>query len=178
MGKGSGTGSAAAVPSGPGAITPENTKIEFVGTKPNGKHNGGFKSFSGTVKPASADITTSTISVKIDTESIYTDADPKLGNHLRAPDFFDVKKFPEATFVSKEIKAEKKDDATHAITGDLTLHGTTKTITLPAKVTETADTLTIDSTITIDRTEFGIAFNPAQVNKEVTITVSAKVARK
>jgi len=165
-------------PSGPGAITPNNTKIEFIGTKPDGKHNGGFKSFSGSIQPPDADITKTTITVQIDTDSLYTDTDPKLGNHLRSPDFFEVKKYPEAKFVSKEIKAEKKDGNTHTITGDLTLHGTTKTITIPAKVGETAETLTLDSSFAIDRTEFGIAYKPAEVDKEVKITVSAKVSRK
>jgi len=165
-------------PTGPGAINPNNTKIEFVGTKTEGKHDGGFKSFSGSIKPPDADITKSTITVQIDTESLYTDADPKLGNHLRSPDFFEVKKYPEVKFVSKEIKAEKKDGNTHTITGDLTLHGTTKTIAIPAKISETSDTLTLDSTFTIDRTEFGIAFDPTKVDKKVKITVSAKVPRK
>lgn len=176
-GKGPGP-AATASPGAPGAISPDNTKITFVGTKPGGRHEGGFKSFAGTVRPADADLTKATLSVKIDTDSLYTDADPKLGGHLRAPDFFDVKKYPEAAFVSKEIRAEKQGESTHVITGELTLHGTTKAVTIPMKVTETVDTLTLDGTFTIDRTEFGIAYNPAQVNKEVTITVSAKVARR
>jgi len=173
-----GTGTGKTEPAGPGAITPENSKIEFIGSKPEGKHNGGFKSFSGSVKPADADITKSTITAKIDTDSIYTDADPKLGVHLRSPDFFDAKKYPEATFTSKEIKAEKKDANTHLITGDLTLHGTTKTVTIPAKVSETPETLSFEGTFTIDRTEFGINYNPAQVHKDVTIMISGKVSRK
>jgi polyisoprenoid-binding protein YceI len=166
---------------GSAAITPENTKIEFVGSKAGGKHDGGFKAFSGSIKPSDADITKSRIAVTIDTDSIWTDDDDKmrkLTGHLKSPDFFDVKKYPKAEFVSKEIKAEKKDDNTHVITGDLTLHGTTKTVSFPAKVTETPETLAIDSTFTIDRTEFGIAYAPAQVHKEVTIKVSSKVARK
>ncbi len=166
---------------GPGAITPENTRIEFTGTKQGGKHEGGFKKFSGSVKPSDADITKSTIHVEIDTTSIYTDDDGrmnKLTPHLKSPDFFDVAKYPTATFVSKEIKADKKDDTTHVITGDLTLHGTTKPVSIPVKVTTADDTLTIDGKVTIDRTQFGIAYNPQMVNKEVTIKVLAKVARK
>jgi polyisoprenoid-binding protein YceI len=162
---------------GPGIITPENTTITFIGSKPGQMHHGGFKSFSGSVKPPAGDVTAATLTVEIDTESLYAD-DPKLTNHLKSPDFFDVKKYPRATFVSTAIKAEKKDDNTHVITGDLTLHGTKKELTIPAKITADDDLLTIDSTCTFDRTEFGIAFAPDKVDKTVTVKVSAKLPRK
>ncbi len=162
---------------GAGAINPENTKITFVGTKPDGKHEGGFKTFSGTVKPATGDVTASTISVEIDTTSLYSDNE-KLTGHLKAPDFFEVKKHPTAKFTSKAIKAKKAEENTHEITGDLTLHGETKEINFPAKIVATDDLLTIDATFTIDRTEFGMAYDPKKVSKTVTITVASKVARK
>jgi polyisoprenoid-binding protein YceI len=93
-----------------GKITPENSKMEFVGSKKEGKHDGGFKEFSGSIKPADSDITKSTIIVEINTDSMWTDDDDKmkkLTGHLKSPDFFDIKKYPTATFLSKEIKAEK-----------------------------------------------------------------------
>jgi polyisoprenoid-binding protein YceI len=166
------------------AITPENTKIEFVGTKNDGqganKHDGGFKTFTGSVRPIDGDIAKATINVEITTASLWTNADPKLGDHLKTPDFFDVKQFPTATFTSKEIKAEKKDDTTHVITGDLTLHGVTKPVSIPAKVTATDDSVTIDGHFTIDRREFdfGKKFQAPMVNNDITIKVVAKVPRK
>jgi polyisoprenoid-binding protein YceI len=170
---------------GAGAITPENTKITFVGSArdPDHKHDGGFKKVSGSVKPAGDDITKSTINVEIDIDSIWTDDDEKTKNltkHLKSPDFFDAKQYPKATFVSKEIKAEKKGDDTHVITGDLTLHGTTKPVSIPAKVTVTDDAIAIDGKFTIDRTEFEIGKTGVadKLFKEVPIKVSAKVARK
>jgi polyisoprenoid-binding protein YceI len=165
----------------PGVISPQNTRITFVGTKPGDKHNGGFKAFSGSIKPIDGDITKSTITVEIDTDSLWTDEpSQKLTRHLKSPDFFDVQKYPKASFVSKEIRAEAKDGNTHVITGDLTLHGTTKPITIPARLKETTagDALTIDGTFTIDRTQFGIAFNKAPVDNTVTIKVTGSVARK
>jgi polyisoprenoid-binding protein YceI len=167
-----------------GAITPENTKIEFIGTKNDGqganKHDGGFKTFTGSVRPIDGDITKATINVEITTASLWTNADPKLGDHLKTPDFFDVAKFPTATFTSKEIKAEKKDDSTHVISGDLTLHGVTKPVSIPAKVTVTDDGVTIDGHFTIDRREFdfGKKFAAPMVNNDITIKVVAKVPRK
>jgi polyisoprenoid-binding protein YceI len=167
------------------AITPEGSKIEFYGhapTPPHG-HDGGFKKFSGSIKPAGDDLTKSTINVEIDVDSLWTDDDGKsnkLTAHLKSPDFFDVKKFPKATFVSKEIKAEKKGDDTHVITGDLTLHGTTKSVSIPAKVTTTDDAVTIDGKVTIDRTEFGFGktFDETKLDKDVKLKVLVKAARK
>ncbi len=155
---------------GAGSLTPENTTIAFVGTKKDGKHDGGFKKFSGSLKPVDGDITKATLTVEIDTTSLFAD-DPKLTAHLKSPDFFDIKKYPDAKFVSKEIKAD-------TITGDLTLHGTTKTLTFPAKVTTTDDALTLESTFKFDRTDYGISFAPDMVDKQVTVKVTAKVARK
>jgi polyisoprenoid-binding protein YceI len=163
-----------------GAITPDNTKIEFVGAAPDHKHDGGFKKFSGSVKPVDGDITKATIKVEIDTTSIWTDDDGKsnkLTAHLKSPDFFDTAKYPTATFVSKEIK---KDDANYVISGDLTLHGVTKPVSMPAKVTTTDDSVTIDGTFTINRPDFdfGKTFNASKLKNEVTVKVVAKVSRK
>lgn len=162
---------------GPGEITPDNTQITWIGRKPEGKHDGGFNKFTGRITPITDDLTGSTITLEIDTDSLYSDNE-KLTSHLKAPDFFEVKKYPTAKFVSKEIKEKKDGDNTHTITGDLTLHGTTKPITFPAKVTMTDKALTLESEFTFDRTEYGIAFDPEKVDREVTVKVSSQVARK
>jgi polyisoprenoid-binding protein YceI len=161
----------------PGILTPENTKIEFVGTKKDGQHAGGFAQFSGSIGPMQGDFTAGRLAVEIDTESLFSD-NPKLTNHLKAPDFFEVRKYPKASFASTRIQESRTGEATHLITGDLTLHGTTKSITIPAKVTQTEDTLALESTFTIDRLDYGIAYQPEMVNPIVTIKVTARVARK
>src|SRR5262249_45958818 len=89
---------------GAAAINPDNKKIEFVGTKPGGQHNGHFKSFTGGIDLNEKGV--SKITVDIDTESLWAD-DPKLILHLKTPDFFDVKTYPKASFTATEIKAEK-----------------------------------------------------------------------
>jgi polyisoprenoid-binding protein YceI len=143
------------------ALTPENTKIEFVGTKPNGKHEGGFKAFSGGVELAGDAV--SKVSVEIDANSLYSD-NPKLTGHLKSPDFFDVKTHPKAAFVSTNIKKEAGKDATHLITGDLTLHGETKAITLPAKIETAKDAVTVSSEFTIKRSDFGMTYGQGKVD--------------
>src|SRR5262245_18788281 len=71
-------------------LTDKNTTITFVGSKPQGKHDGGFKADSGAASVDKGDLTTLKISLDIDTTSLYTDT-PKLTDHLKSPDFFGVK---------------------------------------------------------------------------------------
>ncbi|MEM8606649.1 MAG: YceI family protein [Myxococcota bacterium] len=135
-------------------ITPENSKIEFVGAKVTKSHEGGFTKFAGTVdvrEPIEASI----IQIEIETASLYSDA-PKLTKHLKSADFFDVETYPSASFTSKQIT---KTETGHTITGDLTLHGQTKTITFPATIAQGADGgVTGDAEFAIDRHDFGITY--------------------
>ncbi|HLN31431.1 MAG TPA: YceI family protein [Gemmataceae bacterium] len=169
------SGAATAPPAGgPGAITPENTKIEWVGTKKDGKHDGGFKSFTGGITPAKADLTSCELSLDIDINSLFAD-NPKLTSHLKSPDFFGVKQYPKAKFLSTKIEAMPSEPESYIINGKLTLHGTTKEISIPAKVTKKDNVLTLESQFTFDRLEYGISYKPDQVDKMVTVKVSANI---
>ena len=143
-------------------ITPQNSKIEFTGSKVTGSHNGGFQHFSGEVDCA-GDPQRSQVNITIQTDSITTD-DDDLTKHLKTPDFFDVAKFPTATFVSTEIKPGGEGGATHTVTGNLTMHGVTKAVTFPATIAVTPDTATVDSTFSINRKDFGISYAGATNN--------------
>ena len=100
-----GTGEAVAVSSPAAAkgekysITPANSKIEFDASKVTGTHHGGFEKFSGSID-YTGQIETSRVTINIDTTSITTDT-PDLTKHLKTPDFFDVAKYPTATFVAQ-----------------------------------------------------------------------------
>ncbi len=136
------------------SITPENTKIAFVGAKVTQSHDGGFTKFAGMVDLREP-IEASTVEVTIDTTSLYADRD-KLTNHLKSPDFFDVAKYPSAKFRSAKIT---KTDTGHTITGDLTLHGVTKSITFPATITKGADGgVSSSAEFAINRQDFGISY--------------------
>src|SRR5262249_54251962 len=78
------------VAGGQSPLTGSNTTIKFVGTKPGGRHDGGFKDLTGTATVQGNDPATLKVSVEIDTNSLYSDT-PKLTNHLKSPDFFGVK---------------------------------------------------------------------------------------
>lgn len=137
-------------------ITPQASKIEFVGSKVTGSHNGSFNDFTGDITYGGTP-ENSSVNIKIKTEAMTTD-DEGLTKHLKTADFFDVAKYPEASFVSTEIKPGGDKGASHTVTGNLTLHGVTKAITFPATINVTPETATVDSTFSINRRDFGINY--------------------
>jgi polyisoprenoid-binding protein YceI len=145
------------------AITPQNSKIEFIGSKVTGSHNGSFEKFNGEIHYANNDPAASHVAITIDATSVKTD-DPKLTEHLKTADFFDVAKFPDAKFESTAIKAGGEKGATHTVTGNLTLHGVTKSITFPATIAVSGNTATVDANFAINRKDFGINYPGAQDN--------------
>ena len=155
-------------------LSGDNTKIEFVGSKPQGKHDGGFKKVSGTATAEGNDPTTLKLTVDIDTTSLYTDTEPKLTGHLKSPDFFNVKTYPKAKFVSSKVE---KSGGGYTITGDLTLLKTTKRISFPAKISVSKNGLAIQSQFEINRQDYGMSFGTGRVNDEVKIKVAVKAAK-
>lgn len=93
---------------------------------------GKFKIYEGKVSSKSdIDFTDASIDFKIDVNSINTD-DEKRDGHLKSPDFFDVASFPNITFKSTSMKVNPKIKNSYILTGDLTMHGVTKKVTLTA----------------------------------------------
>jgi polyisoprenoid-binding protein YceI len=137
-------------------ITPEHCKIEFVGSKVTGSHNGSFEKFAGEINYLGAP-EKSRVRITIDTTSIKTDTD-KLTEHLKTADFFDVAKYPQATFESTAIRAGGEQGATHTITGNLQLHGVTRSISFPATIAVTPDAITVESSFAINRKDFEINY--------------------
>lgn len=133
----------------------DGSTLAFVGAKVTATHDGGFKTFSGTIDVPGGDIEAAKIDVEIDMASVFTDAD-RLTGHLKSPDFFDVAKFPKSRFVSTSIK--KNSDGTATVTGNLTLHGVTKQISFPATISVAGDTATAKAEFGINRKDFGIVY--------------------
>lgn len=135
-------------------FTPES-KVNFIGSKITKSHYGGFKKIDGhfTIKddaPVGNDH-----KVVIDMTSTYSD-DEKLTTHLKAPDFFDVEKFPTSTFDVTEIT--KVSDGNYSVAGNFTLHGKTKNISFPATVKKSGDAIRIDAKFDINRKDFDIVY--------------------
>lgn len=160
-------------------ISPDASKVEFVGAKVTMSHNGSFSKFSGTIDLVADKVENSRVSVDIDMSSVAAD-DEKLTSHLKSADFFDVAKFPKATFVSTEIKPGGEGSATHTVTGNLELHGVKKAITFPATIDVKGDTVAVKSEFAINRKDFGILYPGAPDNlirDDVLIKLSINAPR-
>jgi polyisoprenoid-binding protein YceI len=156
--------------SGEVALSPQNTVINFHGSKPDGSgHDGGFKDFSGKITIDEKTGHPKAIQMEIKTDSLWSDT-ARLTTHLKTPDFFNVREYPTASFTSREI-SEGNNPGQYKIKGDLTLHGVTKEISFPGKITTFNKELTIDCKFTFDRTEFDVNYKPDEVYKEVSVHV-------
>ncbi|MDN4606369.1 YceI family protein [Sporosarcina highlanderae] len=94
------------------------------------KVKGSFSGVEGTIEGDIEDLTGASISFTIDASTINTNSVDR-DNHLRSADFFDVENFPSITFVSTDIV--KKGEGEYDITGDLTMRGVSKKVTLEAE---------------------------------------------
>ncbi len=155
-----------------------DSKLEWVGAKVTGKHDGAFEKFTGTIT-GDGTPEKSSVTVEIDTKSVTSDAD-KLTEHLKSADFFDVEKHPKAKFVSTSIKPGGDKGATHTITGNLDLHGVTKSITFPATVKMTPEQVTVDAEFAINRKDFQIVYagKPDDLIKDDVLIKLKIVAKK
>ena len=88
---------------------------------------GTFSGVTGTVSYDPDKPTETTIDATIDVNTVNTN-DEKRDGHLKSPDFFDTAQFPVMTFKSKKVESVGADS--QKVTGDLTLHGVTKEVTL------------------------------------------------
>lgn len=120
--------------------------------------------------PAESGFDITVKSASIDTESDSRD------NHLRSPDFFNVKQFPEITFKSKSVK---KSGEIYKVTGDLTLLGVTKSITIDVEHIGTAEhprsgnaISGVETVFTIKRSDYGMTYGLGGVGDEVKLMVS------
>lgn len=163
------------------AITGENSRVNFTGSKVTRKHEGGFKDLTGTIDLVNGKPAESSVSVDIKTDSVFSD-DEKLTGHLKSPDFFDVAKFPKASFKSTKIEtdAAKGADA-YTVTGDFELHGVTKSISFPATIKIGVDAVTVNAEFSINRKDFGIVYAGTAddlIRDGVVIKLELKAAKK
>lgn len=142
------------------AIDPTHSTVGFtVRHLVVSKVRGRFQNFSGTVTVA-ADGTPS-VDAEIDVTSITTDNEQRDG-HLKTADFFEVEKFPTATFKSTSVKADGGD---FVVTGDFTLHGVTKSIDLKLEFNGVnpgmgnGPVAGFEASTTINRKDFGISID-------------------
>ena len=148
---------------------------------------GVFERFKGTVNIDEKDITKSKVDVSIEMASINTNI-AKRDDHLRSPDFFDVAKFPTMTFVS--TKVEKTGADTLKVTGNLTIKGVSRPVTLNVegptgeiKSPQGDIKRGASAAATINRQDFGVSWSKkldgggVVVADDVYISIDTELAR-
>jgi polyisoprenoid-binding protein YceI len=151
------------------------------------KVNGAFKDFSGSFSfdPEKPEATRADATIQL--ASVDT-GNEKRDDHLRNPDFFDVAQYPTMTFTTTSVKM--KDAEEGEVTGDLTLHGVTKSVTLDLEI----NGMTVDPwgnerigaslTGEINRKDWGLTWNKAMetgglvVGEDVKITLEIQGIKK
>jgi polyisoprenoid-binding protein YceI len=139
----------------PLAFSNDGSTVAFTGAKVTGTHEGGFNAFRGVLEVVENDLTKSRVRVDLEMGSVFSDSG-KLTGHLKSPDFFGVEQFPVTRFVSTSLK--KVDGARYDVTGDLTLHGVTKSISFPADITLTDAGADVTAEFALNRKDFGIVY--------------------
>ncbi len=167
-------------------IDPVHSSVNFKIRHFFSKVPGRFKDFQGTIRLDSKDTAKSSVEATIQTGGIDTGIE-KRDADLRSDHFFDVAKYPTMTFKSTDWRLVERD--TYAVTGDLTLHGVTKPVTLHVKFLGSGpDTWGgyrsgWEATTTLDRTLFGVSWNKAiegggtMLGNDVEITLNIEAVR-
>ena len=166
-------------------IDPAHSTIAFKVRHLLGSAKGKFTKFNGTIDVDREQPEKSSVTVSIQVASIDTGI-AKRDQHLRSEDFFNVQKFPEITFKSRQVK---QAGPTAEITGDLTMRGVTREITLrvlllgmPESAGKNQTTRWRVTTAPIKRSQFGLTWSKSveavsMIGEDVSIDIEIEAAR-
>lgn len=154
-------------------IDKENSKIEWTGSKPTGKHTGTISLADGTVSVKDNALDTGKFTIDMNTITVTDlkagDGKEDLEGHLKGTGgteadfdhFFNVKKYPQANF---EITKAVTENGKTSVEGNLTMKGITKNVKFPATVTVNGNTVTVVSDpFTINRTLWNVNYGSKSV---------------
>ncbi|MGQ9370230.1 YceI family protein [Azospirillum sp. ST 5-10] len=142
---------------------------------------GRFNTVSGDVAFDKEAVENSKVSVVIDAASVDTNH-AKRDEHLKSPDFFNVKEFPTLTFTSSRL--EKTGENTGKLHGELTLLGVTKPVVLDVTFNKDGvspaskkETVGFSARGTIKRTDFGMKYGAPNVGDEIQVLIEAEAVK-
>jgi polyisoprenoid-binding protein YceI len=167
-------------------LDPAHTRIGFVArhlmvTKVRGQ----FAEFTGSIT-VGEDLASSTAEATMQTASIETGVADR-DTHLRSGDFLEIEKYPTITFANAKVVSGKGTD--FKVTGDLTIKGVTKPVTLDVELDGVAkdpwgnEKLAVSARTEIDREDFGMTWNVALetggvlVSKKIVLEIEAQASR-
>ena len=148
-------------------LNAEKSKINFVGSKPEGTHAGGFKKFTCKAIADFENPDNGSLTIEIDADSLWSDND-KLTNHLKNPDFFDVRKYKTIKFESTKIIHSENDESVKMV-GKMKMLDKTVEVEVPCKVTMDGEVLTLNADFKIDRTKWGMTYGEGKIDNDVKI---------
>ncbi|MFU8804203.1 MAG: YceI family protein [Bradymonadaceae bacterium] len=159
-------------------VNTEASKIEWYGAKVTGDHKGGFTEWTGTAT-VDGENNLKSVSYEVDMSSVFSDNE-RLTGHLKSDDFFDIENHPTSTFESTKIVegAKGEEEATHTVTGNLSLRGVTKELSFPATIKTTDDKLVATSEFKFNRMEFNVAYKGKAddlIREDVAMTLHFEV---
>jgi polyisoprenoid-binding protein YceI len=157
-----------------------SSTLTWKGFKPGGEHTGVVSVSEGTINIENNNIVSGSFIIDLNTINDLDQTDPnmnaKLVGHLKSPDFFDVAKFPTASFEIVSVSeiaegaapAEGAIKTTHQVTGNLTMKGITKSISFPAEIVKTESSVkAITPPFSINRTEWGVNYGSKSIFAEL-----------
>lgn len=128
------------------------------------KVRGSFNDFEGTFTIDGADPSKSSVQVTLKVDSVDT-RNAQRDGHLKTNDFLDIEAYPEITFASTSVEHDGGND--FQVTGNLTIKGVTKSVTIPLEYQGTAkdpygnDRVGFEGSLVISRSDYGVTFNAA-----------------
>ncbi len=137
---------------------------------------GRFNEPTGSFVLDEADPTKSSFTIELSADKVDT-ANPKRDAHLRSPDFFNAKQHAKITFKSKSV-AKGKEEGMLEVTGDLTMHGVTKTVKIPVEMTGKGEfpagtpRAGVEARLKVKMSDFEIKGMPGALSDEVTVMIS------
>lgn len=136
---------------------------------------GRFNEPAGSFVLDEADVSKSTFAITISVNNVMT-GNAKRDAHLKSPDFFNAKQYPAITFKSTSVK--KGEENKLEVTGDLTMHGVTKSITAPVELTGKGEfpagrvRAGIEAMLVVKLSDFEIKGMPGALSDEVKVIVA------
>ncbi len=164
-----------------------SSEISWIGSKPTGKHNGTIRVTGGDLALEGTEVVGGNFAIDITSLTVLdmpegSENHGKLRGHLMSDDFFSAEEYPSAEFiitslsaydqtqlvVSDEFETENTpleadvhiiDNPTHLVSGNLTMRGTTKNVTFPARVQVIDGQVVAAAKFNINRTDWGLQYN-------------------
>lgn len=149
----------------PLTVSVADSKVNWIGKKVTGQHNGTIKVLKGEVLVDNGKVTGGTVEIDmktiVDEDLKDEEYNKKLVTHLSSADFFDVEKFPTSKLELTKVDIlndASKPNVNSNVTGNLTMKDVTKSITFPAEIKIENGVLTVKADFDIDRTDWNIKY--------------------